>query len=189
MADKPQQSRRDRGVTALVEGFFAAAWFGWGHAEASPGLGIWLDIGSGLALVVAVAGAVVGFRSPASEAALRDREAGRRYGITVGIEFGLAGAGAGILGAVGQAALIPVCVCAVVGAHFFPLSPLLRDRLLIPLGALMCAVAAAALTLALTTDVAASTVTGLGAGVLLLVFGGIALALALLQRSPVPTAT
>jgi hypothetical protein len=171
----PRSSRRDRGISALIEGFFGSAWFGWGHAAATA---IWLDIGTALALVVAIAGAVIGFRSPASTAVLRDRAAARRYGILVGIEFGLAGLGAGILGAIGQTDFIPVWVCAVVGIHFVPLASVLRDRLYVPLGVLLCGVAVAALVTALTTGVAASTVTGLGAGYVLVVFGVIALALA-----------
>jgi hypothetical protein len=184
-----RSGRRDRGITALVEGFFAAAWFSWGHAAASAGLGRWLDIGSIAALLVAVAGGVTGFRSPASTGALRDRRAARRYGITVGIEFGLAGVGAGVLGALGQAEYISVWVCAVVAVHFFPLAPILRDRLLVPLGALMSVAAATALVLGLTTDIAASTVTGLGAGSLLLTFGAIALIDALPRRRSAPTGT
>jgi hypothetical protein len=171
----PELSRRDRGTTALIEGFFAAAWFGWGHVAAPPGWDIWLDVGGAVALLVAVAGAVIGFRSPASTAALRDRRVARRYGIIVGVEFGLSGVGAGLLGGLGQAEFIPAWVCAVVAVHFFPLVPVLRDRLLIPLGALMCVVAVAAVVVALTTRVAASTVTGVGAGGLLLIFGAIAL--------------
>src|SRR5262245_22553773 len=80
------QSRRDAGITALVLGFFASAWFGWGQAAPPAGLGTWLTVGSVLALVVAAVGASVGFRSPASTAALHDRAAGRRYGVIVGIE-------------------------------------------------------------------------------------------------------
>jgi hypothetical protein len=94
----------------------------------------------------------------------------------VGIEFGLAGLGAAVLGATGHPRFIPVWVCAVVGVHFFPLAPILRDPSLVPLGALISAVAVAALAVALTTGVAASTVTGIGAGVVLLVFGIVALA-------------
>jgi hypothetical protein len=60
-----------------VVAFFAAAWFGWGNAAPSR-LQIWLSIGSVLALLVAVAGAVIGFRSAASTAALRDRHAAFR---------------------------------------------------------------------------------------------------------------
>jgi hypothetical protein len=70
------QSRRDAGITALVLGFFAPAWFGWGQAAPPAGLGTWLTVGSLLALAAAAIGAVVGFRSPASTAALHDRAAG-----------------------------------------------------------------------------------------------------------------
>ena len=150
-----------------------------GGAAPPPGLANWLNLGSALALLVAVAGAMIAFRLRASAAALRDRAAARRYGIIVGVEFGLAGIGAGILGAVGQADLIPVLVCAIVGLHFFPLAPVLRDRLLVPLGALLCLVAATALVVALATDIAASTVTGVGAGGLLLASAALALTHAL----------
>jgi len=60
-----------------------------------------------------------------------------------------------------------------VGAPFFPLVPVLRDRLLYPLGAAMCAVAG--LVAALATDVAAEAAVGTGAGFLL--FGYAALSL------------
>jgi hypothetical protein len=164
------QSRRDAGITALVLGFFASAWFGWGQAEAPAGLGTWLTVGSVASLAVAAAGAVVGFRSPASTAALHDRAAGRRYGVIVGVEFGLAGLGAAILGVVGQPDYIPVWVCAVVGVHLLPLAPLLRDRRLVVLGVLVTLVALVALVAGLTGTATPSTVTGVGAGLLLLGF-------------------
>jgi hypothetical protein len=175
------QSRRDAGITALVLGFFASAWFGWGQAAPPAGLGIWLTAGSLLALVVAAVGAFVGFRSSASTAAIHDRAAGRRYGVIVAIEFGLAGLGAGILGAIGQADYIPVWVCAVVGVHLLPLAPLLRDRRLVALGVLITIVAVVALVAGLTHTVSPSTVTGVGAGLLLLTFAIAELAGALRQ--------
>jgi hypothetical protein len=119
------KSRRDAGFTALFLGFFAAAWFGWAQADST--LGTWLLVGSIASLVVAVLGAVVGFRRPSVESALHDRARYRRYGIIVGIEFALAGVGAAILGISGAAAYIPIWVCAVVGVHFFPLAPVLED--------------------------------------------------------------
>ena len=173
------QSRRDAGITALVLGFFASAWFGWGQATPSAGLGTWLTVGSLLSLAVAAAGAVVGFRSAASTAALHDRAAGRRYGVIVGIEFGLAGLGAAILGIIGQADYIPVWVCAVVGVHLVPLAPLLRDRRLVALGVLVTMVALVALVAGLTQTATPSTVTGVGAGLLLLGFAIAELAAAL----------
>jgi len=184
IVEKVRQSRRDGGVTALVEGFFGAAWFGWGQAAPPDWLGPWLTAGSIVALLVAVAGAVVGFTSPASTAAINSREAGRRYGIIVGVEFGLAGLGAALLGILGQADYIPVWVCAVVGVHFVPLAGVLRDRNLIPLSVLVTATAVVALIAGLLTDTAPSTVTGVGAGLSLTLFGVLALVGALRQPRP-----
>jgi len=157
-------SRRDRGITALILGFFGFVWFGWGQADASAGLRVALAVGGVLALLVAVAGGVQAFRSPASDGTLHDRRAWRRYGLIVGVEFALAGAGAAALAAVGQSDYIPVWVCAVVAVHLFPLASVLRDRLLVALGMLLAAVALAALA------------AGLGAGVLLTLFAATALA-------------
>ena len=150
------RSRRDRGLTALIEGFFGFVWFGWGQANATGG--------------------VQAFRSPASTGVLHDRRARRRYGIAVGVEFSLAGVGAAVLAVAGQGDFIPVWVCAVVGVHFFPLASLLEDRLLVALGWSVTTVALTALVAGLATDVAPSTVTGIGAGTLLTVFGLAALA-------------
>jgi hypothetical protein len=169
-------SRRDRGMTALILGFFGFVWFGWGQADASAGLRVALAVGGILALLVAVAGGVQAFRSPASDSTLHDRRAWRRYGLIVGVEFALAGAGAAALAAAGQSDYIPVWVCAVVAVHLFPLASVLRDRLLVALGMLLAAVALAALAAGLTEWVPPSTVTGLGAGVLLTLFAATALA-------------
>lgn len=99
------------------------------------------------------------------------RPCGReRYGVIVGVEFGLAGLGAGILAVIGQADYIPVWVCAVVGVHLLPLAPLLRDRRLVALGVLVTIVALVALVVGLADTVTPSTVTGVGAGLLLLAF-------------------
>jgi len=163
-------------MTALIEGFFGFVWFGWGQANASSGLRVGLAVAGVVALLVAVAGGVQAFRSPASTGVLHDRQARRRYGVAVGVEFSLAGVGAAVLAVAGQGDFIPVWVCAVVGLHFFPLASLLEDRLLVALGVSLTTVALVALVAGLVTDVAPSTVTGIGAGTLLTVFGLAALA-------------
>jgi hypothetical protein len=168
-------SRRDRGMTALIEGFFGFMWFGWGRADASSGLRVVLAVGAVVAVAVAVAGGVQAFRSPASESRLHERSAWRRYDLIVGLEFALAGVGAAALAAAGQSGFIPAWVCAVVGVHMFPLASLLGDRLLVPLGVLLAAVAVVALAAGLAGRVPPSTVTGLGAGALLTLFGAVAL--------------
>lgn len=165
------RSRREYALTALFEGFFGAAWFGWGQARPPAALDAVLAAGSVVAILTAVAGGVLAYRYRSSPAAMDEQAAYRRYGIIVGIEFGSAGLGAVLLGVTGQAAYIPVWVCAVVGVHFFPLAPVLRDRSLFPLGALVSAAAVAALIVGLTTHVAPSAVTGAAAGWLLTSFG------------------
>ena len=161
---------RDRGVTVVVEGFFAFVWFGWGLADAPSWLTIPLATGVVLGALLAVTGVVAAWRSTgrlsASDPAVR-----RRYGIIVGLEFGLLGAGAAALGATGHYQWIPVWVCFGVGVHFFPLATTLQNPSLRPLGVLLVVVAAAALAAGLATAAAPSTVTGAGAGLCLLAFG------------------
>lgn len=178
VADAPARSRRDAGLTALFLGFFAGAWFGWAQAEPQPSLAPWLNGFGFLSLLVAITGAVIGFRAPAVTSALRAPGAGRRYGIIVGIEFALAGLGAAGLGLAGYPDAIPVWICAVVGAHFIPLAPVLRDPWLVPLGLALLVVAAAGLVVALTTTTPASFVVGVGTGLLLLGYAITALATA-----------
>jgi len=183
VAGRPR-SRRDRGMTTLIEGFFGFVWFGWAQATASPGLRTWLAVAGVAAALVALAGGVQAFRGPASAGVLHDRQARRRYGVAVGVEFALAGVGAAVLAVAGQGDFIPVWVCAVVGVHFLPLASLLEDRLLVALGVSVTAVALVALVAGLATSVAPGTVTGVGAGTLLTGFAVAALAGARAEEAP-----
>jgi hypothetical protein len=161
------RSQRDVGNMALFLGFFGAAWFGWGQAASPNGLRPWLVAGSVLAALTAAAGVAVSVRKRSQPTRMSDPAVGRRYGIIVGVEFGVAGVGAVVLGLAGAPLYTPALVCAVVGVHFVPLAPVLADRLLIPLGVATVGVAILAVVLRLTSGVAPSTVTGIGAGGLL----------------------
>jgi hypothetical protein len=162
---------RARGITVVVEGFFAFVWFGWGQAAAPSWLVVPLAVGTGLGALVAIVGVVVTVRSAGGLATVSDPGVRRRYGITVGVEFTLIGAGAAVLGATGSAQWIAVWVCVIVGAHFFPLALILENPSLRPTGALLLAVAVASLLAGLASAVAPSTVAGPGAGLCLLAFG------------------
>jgi hypothetical protein len=162
---------RDRGVTVAIEGFFAFVWFGWGQAAAPSWLVIPLAAGIALGALLAVTGVVVAKRSTGQLLSARDPAVRRRYGIIVGLEFGLLGAGAAVLGATGHHQWVPVWVCFGVGVHFFPLASVLQNPSLRPLGVLVVAVAAAALIAGLVAGVTPSTITGAGAGLCLLAFG------------------
>jgi len=164
-------AERERGIYAVVEGGFAAGWFGWGQAAAPPWLVVPLAVGSILSVLVAVAGIVVTARSRARWTAVSDRTVRRRFRIIVLVEFALAGIGAAVLAAAGRATWIPAWVCLVVGVHFFPLSRALGNRSLARAGALLTGIAAAALVVGMATRVAPSTVTGAGAGLCFLAAG------------------
>ena len=128
-------------------------------------------MGTGLAVLLTVAGVVVTKWSAGRLRVMADPVARRRYSIIVGLEFGLLGAGAAVLGATGQYRWIAVWICFGVGVHFFPLATTLANRSLRLLGVLLVVVAAAALTAGLASATAPSTVTGAGAGLCLLAFG------------------
>jgi hypothetical protein len=171
---------RSRGVTVTVDGFFALVWFGWGQAAAPAWLVVPLAVGTGLAALLAVAGIVVTKRSAGRLPAMSDPAVRRRYSIIVGVEFGLLGAGAAVLGVTGHYQWVAVWICFGVGVHFFPLAAALENPSLRPLGMLLIAVAATALIAGLASTVAPSTITGAGAGLCLLAFG----LATLLDRSP-----
>lgn len=171
-------------MTALVEGGFGLLWLSWGPAQPPAALRIALLVASGAAVVVAVLGAIMGFRSPIAEAAAREGAALRRYVRIVAVEFGAAIVGGALLILLGQARFVPALVCVVVGLHFLPLAAVLRDRRLVPLGALMTAVGVIGAGCGLAGVVPPSTVTGPGAGTLLVVFGALALASPARARVP-----
>jgi hypothetical protein len=154
-----------------VDGFFAFVWFGWGQAAAPPWLVIPLAVGTALGALLTVIGVVAAKRSTGPLPAMSDPAVRRRYSVIVGLEFGLLGAGAAVLGVTGQYQWVPVWICFGVGVHFFPLASTLQNPTLRPLGVLLVAVAGAALVVGLASAVAPSTVTGLGAGLCLLAFG------------------
>ncbi|HEX3310739.1 MAG TPA: hypothetical protein VHS32_31180 [Streptosporangiaceae bacterium] len=93
---------RERGVTVAVEGFFAFVWFGWGQAAPPSWLVVPLAVGGGLAVLLTVAGVVLTTRTPGRLRVMADPVVRRRYSIIVGLEFGLLGAGAAVLGTTGQ---------------------------------------------------------------------------------------
>ena len=183
MADEWRQTRLDHAITAIILGFFASAWFGWAHAGVTSGAGL-LDVGSVLAVLIAVAALVTAFRVPRERAAMRDPAQGRRYGITVGIEFALIVLGAVVLGVSGAPRWVAVWVLAVVGVHFVPLARPLNNRALYPLGILTCLAALVALNVGLASTVEPASAAGIGGGIVLGGFAGYDLYRALSGQDP-----
>ncbi|WNM37227.1 hypothetical protein RMN56_18810 [Micromonospora halotolerans] len=165
--------RRQAGLTALYLGVFAAVWFS--VPKADPPLRSLLVVGSVVALVAAAVGAALVVRAGRRPAGERDRSADRRYGLIVVAEFAVALIGGLLLAAAGLGGYVPVLIGAVVGVHFVPLAPVLRDRLLVPLGVAVTLVALAGLVVGLVSAVAAGLVVGTGTGALLLAYAVLAL--------------
>jgi hypothetical protein len=167
VADAWRQTRLDHAITAVILGFFGSAWFGWAHGGVTGAGAGWLDAGSALSALVAVAALVTAFRVPRERSAMARPADNRRYGVIVGIETVLIVAGAVGLGASGHPRWIAVWVLAVVGVHFVPLARPLHNRALYPLGALVCAAAVTALVVGLVSTVDPVGIAGTGGGVLL----------------------
>ena len=159
--------RRDATATAAIFGFFAASWFGWAQENPPTAWQTALIAGSILALLVAGAGGVLTWRQWSSGTVF-NAHTSRRFGLIVGLEFAIAGVGAGVLTALGKADLIPAWVALVVGVHLFPLAPLLKYPILYGVAALVSISALVAAPLAATLAVPVSAITGLTTGIVLL---------------------
>jgi hypothetical protein len=158
---------RDAAMTAAIFGFFAMAWFGWAQEHPPRSWKKWLIAGSVVATLALLAGGLLAWRRW-NTGTVFDGETGRTFGIIVGIEFALAGLGAGLLAWRGRKELIPVWIALVVGAHLFPLAPLLHYPLLYLVAALVTIAALVAVPVARGRSVAVSAVNGLGVGTALL---------------------
>ena len=157
-------------LSALILGFFAAAWFGWAHGGTPDSWAISLDIASLVCALVAVFAATRVWRGRRNGGAVRiDPGVNRRYGIVVGISYAVLGLGAVVLGVTGHPEFVASWVAFVIGVHFWALVSVLNDRSLIPLGIVVVAVAVGAVVLDLTTSASAIGITGVGTGVALLV--------------------
>jgi hypothetical protein len=109
-------------------------------------------------------------RGRTGQAAFSEPSATLQYGIIVGVEFGIAAAGAAVVAVRGRGEYVASWVCLVVGVHFWPMAPVLKTPSLVVLGALLTVVAVAAVLLPRRTGVAPSAISGAGAGVALLGF-------------------
>jgi hypothetical protein len=158
--------RRQAGLTALYLGIFATIWFS--VPAATPPLGAFLVAGSVVALVTVGAGIALVLLSRADGPVPRDAAADRKYLVIFAAELAAAGFGAVLLAETGRSEYIAVLVGAVVGIHFWPLAPVLKDPALRVLAVAVCAAAVAGLAAGLFTSATPATVAGAGIAVLLL---------------------
>lgn len=164
----PPSDRHAGANTALVLGLFATAWFSWAQAAPPSAWVMLLDAGAFASLAVAVLGAIGMWRRRGAAPGRRDRGVSRAYAIVVLSTYAVLGVGVVVLAVSGVGGYIAPWVGFVVGAHFWWLAPVLRDRLLVPLGLVVVLVAVAAVVLGSTTSLEPSAVAGAGTGTALL---------------------
>ncbi len=158
---------RDAAMTGVVFAFFAAGWFGWAQDEPPARWRRPLVVGSVLSVLTCAACGLLAWRQWGTGSVF-DAELGPRFGVLVAVEVALAGLGAVVLTRRGATAWVPVWIAGVVGVHFLPLASLLGQALVLVVGVLVTAVAAATPALSRRWSVAPSAVVGAGTGTVLL---------------------
>ncbi|HZG90450.1 MAG TPA: hypothetical protein VEZ42_09580 [Pseudonocardia sp.] len=161
---------RDLAVTIVIFGVAAFAWFGWAQEAPPARWRVALAAGSGLGLLLALVGGLLTWQHWGPESALATAEARRTFGIVCGIEFGLAGLGAGLLGFAGRPQWIATWIAFVVGVHFIPLAFIFGDPGLLGLAALMVVAAGLSVVVHRRTGITPSALAGPGTGAALLIY-------------------
>lgn len=117
---------RDAAMTAVIFGFFGMGWFGWAQEAPPERARKWLGVGSVVGILLAIGGGLIAWRNWDAGTAI-DEVVGPRFGIVVGIEFAVAGVGAGLLAWRKLSVWTSPWIAFVVGVHFFPLGSLLKE--------------------------------------------------------------
>jgi len=172
------ESVRDVAAIAAIFGFFGSVWLGWAQERPPRSWRRWLLAGSIVSVLTAIAGGLVIWSHRAGSTAF-DRDTSIGFGVVVGIEVLLAGAGAAVLSARGRKETIPVWIAFVVGVHLFPVAALVGFPLIYVVAALVTIAAVAATPVARRRSLPLSAVVGLGAGTALLAGALVALLIAL----------
>lgn len=167
-------TRRDLAVNALVLGAAAFLWFGWAQEGPPPGWSPFLAVGSGLGVLLALASVVVMLRRK-DGSAMSTRAGRRTYGITVGVELGVAVLGVIVLSLTGTEEFISPWILAVVGVHFVPMARLFGIGLLTAAGIVLTVVAILAAVVGGVTTVLPSAIAGGLGGLVMLGFGAASL--------------
>lgn len=166
---------RDYTMYAAILGFFSLSWFGWAQEKPRESWRKYLAIASGISLIVCLTGVYLSIQNWDAPSALSETDAYQTYLITVYVEFFLAGAGAAFLLLRKLGNYVAPWVAFIVGVHFIGLVPVFQDRSLYVLAAFLISDAIASLSISRKLNVANSAITGIGAGISLLIFAVIGL--------------
>ena len=157
-----------QGVAVAIEGFAAAGWFSWSGAHPAGWARAALVAGSVIGVALVVLGVGLARRGRGGDNPLGDPRAFHRYLVIFwGEVVGLVVV-AIVLSRGGHGRWVPVAVCAGVGVHFLPLAAVVRQRGLLVSGLALVAVAGLALVVAAAGSTDPASVTGPGAGLVLI---------------------
>lgn len=161
---------RDYMMAAAIFGLFTFVWFGWAQERPKENWRIYLGVGSGLGIVLAIFGFYLSINHWEAASALHHQANFSYYIIFVIIEFSIAAIVGLMLIFKKRSDYVAPWIAFIVGVHFFPLSFVFNDFTYNILGILVVTVSIISLPLSKKLDVANSTITGIGAGTLLLLF-------------------
>lgn len=170
---------RDAAMYGAVFGFFAMVWFGWAQENPPKKLVPYLIAGSILSGILLAVGTAIAALNWNTGSVLGDEAAMMQYGITVGVEFAIAGIGVGILYALKRGEYAASWVALIVGIHFISLASVFQDRLLYILAGVFLVAVGAAIFVARRKKVAISAVNGVLCGGILLFVAALGLVRAL----------
>lgn len=125
---------RDQIFNVMWLALMSTIWFGWSQEDPPRRLRVWLIIGSVVGLLLALTFGFLVYRNWSAPSALEGRY--HLFGILVGVEFGAAGIGCGILAALRRQRWMAWWVALVVALHFLPLATLVQDVSVAALGVL-----------------------------------------------------
>ncbi|BCY09551.1 hypothetical protein [Actinoplanes sp. L3-i22] len=157
---------RDLAVTAAIFGFFASSWFGWAQEAPPRRWRPWLIAGSVTSVLTLLAGLLLAWPHW-SDGTVFDEDTSRTFGIVVGIEFGAAALGAGLLALRRKTELMSVWIAFVVGVHLFPVAAIMHYPAIHVVGALVTLGSLAAVPVARSRGLTPSAVVGASTGTIL----------------------
>ena len=158
---------RDLAMTGVIFGFFASTWFGWAQEDPPRRWRKFLIAGSVVTVLTAVAGGLLARRHWGAGTVFDD-DTSRTFGIVVGIEFGAAALGAGLLALRGRQDLMSVWIAFVVGLHLFPVAAIIGYPVIYLVAVLVTAASLVAVPIARSRGITLSAVVGAAAGASLL---------------------
>lgn len=163
-ASRQPDAGRPGALTALILAVFAAGWFSWGQGSAPGSWASVMETGGIASVAVAAVAAGRLLVTRRGGPATPNPAGSRRYGYVVVATYAVIGLGIAALAIADHPDYIAPWVGAVVGAHFWALSPVLRDRLLPPLGLVVVLVAGTAIAISSVTSLHPAALTGAGIG-------------------------